>query len=224
MNMKFFNLKNFHEVLDYCMAKNVELVAVSKNRPNDQVMRLYDAGQRVFGENRPQELVKKYHALPKDIHWHMIGHLQTNKVKYIMDMVDMIHSGDRVSILKEIQKQASKADKVIDVLLQIKIALEDSKWGWDKDELVSYLEGGGAAVFPNIRFRGVMGMATFTDDEREVTREFAGLKSFYDKLKTNFFSADDFFDTISMGMSGDYKIAIAQGSTMVRIGTLLFSD
>ncbi len=205
--------------------KNARLVAVSKTKPNEQILALYEEGQRDFGENKVQELVEKYEQLPNDIQWHMIGHLQTNKVKYIAPFVHLIHSVDSLKVLKEIQKQAKKSERTISVLLQMHIAEEESKFGLDKIELQEILEFYTTpnTKFTNIKIAGLMGMATFTDDEKQVAKEFAQLKDTFTFCKESFLLNDE-FQEISMGMSGDYKIAIEQGSTLVRIGSLLFGE
>lgn len=197
--------------------KQVTLVAVSKTKPVQMISELYARGQRIFGENRVQEMVEKHEALPKDIQWHMIGHLQKNKVKYMASFVSMVHSVDNLSLLHTLEKQAAQHARSIDILLQIKIASEDSKSGWDYAALREDIKSIDA---PHLRIRGVMGMATFTDEQSQVRTEFAALKSYHTELKAHF--DPDCFDTISMGMSGDYHIAIEEGSTMVRIGSLLF--
>jgi len=183
---------------------------------------LYAQGQRIFGENRVQELVEKYEALPKDIEWHLIGHLQTNKVKYIAPFVRMIHSVDSLKLLKEINKQAAKHERTIDCLLQMHIANEATKFGMNESEVIDLLNDTAFKNMQNIRITGVMGMATFTDDKSQVRNEFRQLKYIFNQLKRNFFMDNETFREISMGMSGDYQIAIAEGSTMVRIGSLLF--
>ena len=213
----------YTELSTFCKERNITLVAVSKTRPESAIMELYDQGHRNFGENRVQELAGKYQSMPKDIHWHMIGHLQSNKVKYIAEFVSMIHSGASRSLLKEINKRARQHERTIDVLLQIKIAQEEAKSGWDFGELKSIISDGGILNYANIRIRGVMGMATFTNDLAVVRSEFARLKYYFDQLKSSFFKNDNSFDTISMGMSNDYKIAAEEGATMVRIGSLLFN-
>lgn len=212
----------YTEISKYCSNKNIDLVAVTKTRSIDTIQNLYNQGQHVFGENRVQEIQEKYEALPKDIEWHMIGHLQSNKVKYIASFVSMIHSGANLSLLKEINKRASQHNRIIDVLLQIKIGKEEAKSGWNKEELIDQLTKKEIQSFQNIRIRGVMGMATFTDDKDMVRSEFAELKSIFDQVQNFYFSDQTDFDTVSMGMSGDYKIAIEEGATMVRIGSLLF--
>lgn len=201
---------------------HTKLIAVSKTKPVEAIMGLYEKGQRIFGENRVKELEEKHAALPKDIEWHAIGHLQTNKVKYIAPFVSLIHSVDSPRLLAEIDKQAGRNDRVIDCLLQFHIAEEETKYGLDLPEAEALLSSDGFSQMKNVRVVGVMGMATFTDDMEQVRREFHQLKSIFEKLKSRFFDEADAFREISMGMSGDYKIAIEEGSTMVRIGTLLF--
>jgi pyridoxal phosphate enzyme (YggS family) len=198
------------------------LVAVSKTKPAEAIQELYDQGQRIFGENKVQELTWKYEALPKDIEWHAIGHLQTNKVKYIAPFVAMIHSVESLKLMKEINKQAKKNERVIKVLLQFHIAEEDTKFGLDLSEAKEILNSDFYKNAENINVVGVMGMATFTDDKNQVQNEFRTLKNIFDQLKKEFFESDDSFKEISMGMSGDYELAVAEGSTMVRIGSLLF--
>ncbi len=200
------------------------LVAVSKTKPVHKILAMYEEGQRIFGENRVQELVEKEGQLPKDIEWHQIGHLQTNKVKYIAPFVSLIHAVDSLKLLKEINKQAAKNDRIIDCLLQFHIAEESSKFGFDEVEVKEVLKGDSFKKLENIRIVGVMGMATFTSDEEQVKLEFRYLKQIFEKLKKDFFSAQDSFKEISMGMSGDYQLAISEGSTMVRIGSLLFGN
>ena len=209
------------KLLEGLRQKEVQLVAVSKTRSNEQIMELYNAGQRVFGENRVQELVRKQLELPKDIQWHLIGHLQTNKVKQIVEFVDMIHSVDSKRILQEINKQAAKHHRVINVLLQIHIAQEEAKFGFDENEINNILDAIRQDEFPNIKVRGLMGMATYTDDESQVRKEFRALSNLFDSIKKNE-ALDDSFQYRSMGMSGDFELAIEEGSNMVRIGSLLF--
>jgi len=204
--------------------ENVTLVAVSKTKPNEVLLEAYQAGQRIFGENRVQELVPKSEALPKDIEWHMIGHLQSNKIKYIAPFVSCIHSVDKVKLLREINKQAAKNERVIRVFLQFHIAEEETKFGLSLEEAEIYFASPEFAELNNIEIAGVMGMATFTDNETQVRNEFKTLKSIFDKLKTSFFSTLPSFKEISMGMSGDYKIAMEEGSTMVRVGSSIFGS
>ncbi|MCF8464013.1 MAG: YggS family pyridoxal phosphate-dependent enzyme [Flavobacteriales bacterium] len=203
---------------------HVTLVAVSKTKPNELLTEAYHAGQRIFGENRVQELVPKSETLPKDIAWHMIGHLQRNKIKYIAPFVSCIQSVDTVDLLAEINKQAAKHSRSILVLLQFHIAQEDTKFGLTLEEAETYLASTEFAKLRNIEIAGVMGMATFTDDELQVRTEFKTLKSIFGTLKSQFFSTKPSFKEISMGMSGDYKIAIEEGSTMVRVGSSIFGS
>lgn len=198
----------------------VRLVAVSKTYPAEVVREAYDAGQRLFGENRPQEMDAKRQQLPADIEWHMIGHLQTNKVKLIAPYVSMIHSVDSAKLLGVINEQALKNNRVIDILFEVYVAREESKHGWNEGELIAYLRGGEFRGMQGVRVRGLMGVATFTDDEQVVRDEFMRLNGLFGRLRHDFFGPD--FDTLSMGMSGDYLPAIACGSNMVRIGSLIF--
>lgn len=196
----------------------VTLVAVSKTKPNEAVLQAYEAGQRVFGENKVQEMVAKWEALPKDIEWHMIGHLQRNKVKYMAEFVSLIHGVDSLKLLKEIDKQAQKHNRVISCLLQMHIAEEDTKFGLDQSELTELINSEAFKAMENIKIVGLMGMATFTDDETQIHKEFAQLKSIFDALQGDLPD----ISILSMGMSGDYTIAIEEGSTMVRIGSSIF--
>jgi pyridoxal phosphate enzyme (YggS family) len=199
-------------------------VAVSKTKPNEDIMQAYNAGQRVFGENKVQELTAKYEELPKDIEWHFIGHLQTNKVKYIAPFVSLIHAVDSLKLLKTINKEAVKNERVIDCLLQFHIAEEESKFGLNWKKAEDILTSGVYKSLDNVRITGVMGMATFTDDELKITGEFKRLHRFYDSLKSEYFEGDGAFKELSMGMSNDYLLAVAQGSTMVRIGSTIFGE
>lgn len=199
---------------------NVQLIAVSKTYSADVVYEAYKVGQRLFGENRPQEIVEKYAKLPKNIKWHMIGSLQTNKVKHIAPFVEMIHSVDSQKLLDVIQKEAAKNNRSIDVLFEIFIAEEDSKHGWDFYDLMELVKTWKLSDYPNVCFRGVMGMSTFTDNQTQVKREFSLLQNYYNNLH----KLIPTFDTISMGMSGDYKLAIECGSNMVRIGSSIFGE
>ena len=221
MNSYAYITENLNEVR-LALPEHVTLVAVSKTHPPEAIQTAYDAGQRIFGENKVQELVAKYEVLPRDIEWHLIGHLQTNKVKYIADFVSFIHAVDSEKLLDEINKRAGQAERVIDVLLQVHIAEEDSKFGFDDAELTAFVSGTGIALHTHVRIRGLMGMATFTDDREQVRREFKHLKRLFDQLKTSVFVTANHFDTLSMGMSGDFDLAIEEGSTMVRIGSTLF--
>ncbi|MDC6364948.1 MULTISPECIES: YggS family pyridoxal phosphate-dependent enzyme [Flavobacteriaceae] len=197
---------------------NVTLVAVSKTKPNEAIVEAHEAGQRVFGENKVQEMVQKWETLPKDIQWHMIGHLQRNKVKYMAEFVALIHGVDSLRLLLEINKQAKKHDRVISCLLQVHIAEEDTKFGFDRTELMELINSGEFQALENIKIEGLMGMATFTTDENQIRKEFASLKSIFEALRQKLPE----ICILSMGMSGDYAIAIEEGSTMVRIGSSIF--
>ena len=199
----------------------VKLLAVSKFHPVEAIVEAYEAGQRDFGESRPQELKQKYEVLPHDIEWHMIGHLQTNKVKYIAPFVHLIESLDSERLAEEIERQAAKCNRVIDCLLEIHVTNEDSKSGWDYAELLEFVRRGGFKALPHIRLRGVMGMATFTDDEAVVRADFERLAACKAELAEYF---GEEFDTLSMGMSDDYRLAIEYGSTEVRIGSTIFGE
>ncbi|WP_341220648.1 YggS family pyridoxal phosphate-dependent enzyme [Polaribacter atrinae] len=204
--------------------ENVTLVAVSKTKPIEDLQEAYAAGQRIFGENKIQEMVDKYDALPKDIQWHMIGHLQSNKVKYMAHFVDLIHGVDKFSTLKEINKQAKKHDKVINCLLQVKIAKEDTKFGFSFDEIDEILASEELVGLKNIKVAGFMGMATFTDNKQQLEEEFSSLKTFFDLKKTQVDLDNCELKTLSMGMSGDYTLAIENGSNMVRVGSSIFGQ
>jgi pyridoxal phosphate enzyme (YggS family) len=206
------------------LPENVTLVAVSKTKPEELIIEAYDIGQRIFGENKVQDLALKYEDLPKDILWHMIGHLQTNKVKYIAPFVSLIHAVDSYKLLKEINKEAKKNKRTIDCLFQIYIAKEETKFGLNEEELYEILNSDKFAELENIRIVGLMGMATNTDDTEIVKNEFASLKNLFTELKSSNFKQKEYFKEISMGMSGDYKIAVEQGSTMVRIGSSIFGS
>jgi len=204
--------------------EHVRLVAVSKTKPIETILEVYNAGHKVFGENKAQELIQKQPQLPKDIEWHFIGHLQSNKVKYLAPFVHCIESVDSLKLLKEINKQAVKYNRIINCLLQFHIATESSKFGLDYDEASEILQSEDYAESNNVRITGVMGMATFTNDTDLVRREFKSLKNIYQKLKKDFFTDESDFKDISMGMSGDYQIAIEEGSTIVRIGSAIFGE
>jgi len=204
--------------------ERAKIIAVSKTHSPSEILEVYHTGHRLFGENRAQELIDKQPQLPDDIQWHFIGHLQTNKVKYIAPYVAMIHSIDSLKLLTEINKQAGKNHRVIDCLLQFHIATEESKFGLDQQEAVDILNSQEYRSMKNIKIRGAMGMATFTDDMDWVRKEFRTLKKYFDFLKTTYFAANNDFSEISMGMTSDYGIAIEEGSTMVRIGTALFGE
>ena len=202
----------------------VQLIAVSKTKPEEEIMEAYNAGQRIFGENMVQELVDKYEHLPKDIQWHLIGHLQSNKVKYIAPFISMIQSVDSMKLLQEIDKHAQKHNRVIDCLLQVYIADEETKYGLGFDEAIELLRSEEFAALKNVQIRGLMGIATNTENEKQIKEEFYELKTFFDGIKQSFFRKEDSFDTLSMGMSSDYKIAIEQGSNMVRLGSTIFGQ
>ena len=214
----------YYELRAECAAKKVTLVAVSKIQPNAKIEQLYALGQRDFGENYVQELVEKSAVLPKDIQWHFIGHLQSNKVKMIAPFVHLIHAVDSFKLLQEIEKHAAKNDRIIDLLLQLHIATEETKYGMDVMELKTCLEyyTAQAESLMHIRVRGIMGMASFTDDEAQLRNELKQIHSVFTKMKTTYFADKTYFDACSMGMSGDYKMAIEEGSSMVRIGSMLF--
>lgn len=200
----------------------VRLIAVSKYSPNEAVKAAYAAGQRDFGENKAQDLSARAAELPGDIRWHFIGHLQRNKVKYIAPFIHLIHSVDSLRLLEEIQKQAASANRIIDCLMQIHIAREDSKFGFDYDELDEMLATTDWSKLPNVRVTGLMGMATLTENIDQIKEEFAGLKKYFDQLKSRALPENFILSELSMGMSADYPLAIAEGSTMVRIGSAIF--
>jgi pyridoxal phosphate enzyme (YggS family) len=212
------NLRQIKETLP----GNVRLTAVSKHHPESVLLEAYDAGQRIFGENHVQELVPKYEHLPKDIEWHFIGHLQANKVKYIAPFIHTIQSADSLRLLEEINRQAGKYNRTINVLLQIHIAQEAHKFGFLYEEIEQLLEEKAFHTLKNIRITGLMGLATFTDNEQQIRHEFNKLNAFFTKLKNIYFAGDNFFHELSIGMSDDYLIAIEEGSTMIRIGNGIF--
>ncbi len=201
---------------------SVRLVAVSKTKPLQDIMEAYHAGQKVFGENKAQDLISKHAELPSDIEWHYIGHLQTNKVKYLVPFISMIEAVDSLKLLKEINKQAAKIDKKINCLLQFHIASEDTKFGLDLAEAEEMLHSEAFLSLQHVQICGVMGMATYTDDEAVLRKEFGQLRDYFKALKEKYFEEDEQFKEISMGMSGDYAVAIEEGSTNVRIGTAIF--
>ena len=202
-------------------SSNCKLIAVSKTHPAEKIMEAYAADQRVFGENKVQEMAAKWEVLPKDIEWHLIGHLQTNKVKYIAPFVSLIHSVDSQKLLEEINKQAKKANRKINCLLQIHIATEETKFGFNENELISLIDIGVLSTLDYIIIKGLMGIASLTEDKNQIRNEFRYLKNLFDKVKTRMPSVNE-FDELSMGMSSDYKMAMEEGSTMVRIGTAIF--
>ena len=213
------NIKHF---LSKEIPDNVKLIAVSKTKPVETILEAYQSGYKVFGENKVQELASKYESLPKDIEWHMIGHMQSNKVKYIAPFVSLIHGVDSFKLLKVINKEGEKNNRIIDCLLQFHIAREESKFGLDIIEGKEMLTSDEFSELKNVNIRGVMGMATFTENEDTIRSEFKELVYIFNQLKESYFKDKDNFNEISMGMSGDYKIAIEEGATMVRIGSLLF--
>ncbi|WP_298764940.1 YggS family pyridoxal phosphate-dependent enzyme [uncultured Polaribacter sp.] len=203
---------------------NTTLVAVSKTKPIEDLQEAYTAGQRIFGENKIQEMVDKYEALPKDIKWHMIGHLQSNKVKYMAHFVDLIHGVDKFSTLKEINKQAKKHNRVINCLLQAKIAKEATKFGLPFSEIEEILNSSSFTTLENIKVVGFMGMATFTDNQKQLQEEFSSLKTFFNTQKLKTAAKNCELNVLSMGMSGDFKLAIQEGSTMIRVGSSIFGN
>ncbi|TAK39713.1 MAG: YggS family pyridoxal phosphate-dependent enzyme [Saprospiraceae bacterium] len=209
-------------ILSELKPSGTRLVAVSKTKPTESIMALYEEGQRIFGENRVQEIVPKHDTLPKDIEWHFIGRLQINKVKYIAPFIRCIHSVESLRLLEEIEKQAGKNDRVIDCLLQFHICDEATKIGMTIEEADLLLQSAALQAMGHVRIAGIMGMATFTDDVVQIRQEFKNLKGIFERLKNRYFQDSSTFREISMGMSGDYQIAIEEGSTLVRIGTLLF--
>ncbi len=213
---------NITEIQNELQPIGVSLIAISKTKPVEEIMEAYAAGQRAFGENQVQELLAKYEEMPKDIEWHLVGHLQTNKVKYIAPFIHMIHSVDSLKVLMEINKHALKANRVIDCLLQVFIADEDTKFGLDHAELIELLRSEEFEGLKNVRIRGLMGIASNTENERIVKEEFYELKMLFDGIKATYFRKESSFDTLSMGMSSDYKLAIEQGSNMVRLGSTIF--
>ncbi|HZW78685.1 MAG TPA: YggS family pyridoxal phosphate-dependent enzyme [Flavobacteriaceae bacterium] len=209
------NLKEIKKALP----ENVTLVAISKTKSVEEIMEAYHAGQRVFGENKIQEMESKWHDLPKDISWHMVGHVQRNKVKDMAPFVNLIHGVDRLRLLREINKEAKKNERIIDCLLQIKIAEEDTKFGMTAQEAKDLLSSDDLKNFKNIRITGLMGMATFTENEEQISKEFSKLESLFNELK----DAHN-LSVLSMGMSGDYPIALKHGSNMVRVGSAIFGE
>ena len=209
------NIKKYRDEL-----KDVTLVAISKTKPNEDILEAYNAGQRIFGENKIQEMTQKWETLPKDIEWHMVGHIQTNKVKYMAPYVSLVHAVDRLKVLKEINKEAEKNERSIKCLLQIKIAEEDTKFGISSKKAREILNSEKFKEFKNVKVVGLMGMATFTQETDQIKKEFLYLKQIFDDFRKDFPD----FEVLSMGMSGDYKIAVESGSTMVRIGSAIFGE
>lgn len=223
-NIEKMSIKENLAELKRHIPKDVELVVVSKTMPVEKLQEVYDCGERNFGENKVQELIQKQPLLPSDIRWHLIGHLQTNKVKFIAPFVHMIHSVDSLKLLEEINRQAARCHRVIPCLLQFHIAEEETKFGLDEIEAASLLRYLQHEEYPHIAIHGIMGMATFTYNIEQITREFRHLKEIFDRLKSEFFHYDPDFRHISMGMSDDFEIGIAEGATLVRIGTLIFGE
>ena len=218
------NIKNNINNLRHGIPPDCRLVAVSKTHSIEKIKEAYDAGQRIFGENRVQELTPKFDVLPKDIEWHMIGHMQSNKVKYIAPFVHLIHSVDTYNLLQEINKQATKASRTIPCLLQVHIAEEESKFGFSETEVSELLQAEDLKKLDHVHIVGLMGMATFTDNKDQVRKEFKGLKSFFDKLKSATLPSNAVMKELSMGMSSDYQIAVEEGSTMIRVGSAIFGE
>ncbi len=214
------NLKNIFEELP----EGVKLIAISKTNTPDQIMQVYNAGHLVFGESKAQELIPKYEALPKDIRWHMVGHLQSNKVKYIAPFIELIHSIDSQKLLKVVNKEAGKNARTIQCLLQIDIAEEESKYGLKFEEACEMLESESFRSMENVEICGLMGMATFTENTDQVKSEFRQLRQYFDTIREKYFAGKPSFKEISMGMSGDYGLAVEEGSTMVRIGSAIFGE
>ncbi|HVX26259.1 MAG TPA: YggS family pyridoxal phosphate-dependent enzyme [Parafilimonas sp.] len=214
------NIEAYKNIIQECKEKNVTLVAVSKTKPVEDILALYDLGQRDFGENYVQELIEKEKQLPKDIHWHFIGHLQTNKVKQIISLVHLIHGVDSLKLLKEINKQSEKVNKITNCLLQVHIAEEETKFGLDEKELNEIISKLADEQMKNVHVIGLMGMATNTSDEKQIRKEFHYLKSLQQVLQTENYK----LETLSMGMTADYKIAIEEGSNMIRVGSLIFGS
>jgi len=215
--------ENYKKITDVIPA-HLKIVAIGKTKTPEDILSLYECGHRVFGETRVQELLPKYEKLPEDIKWQMVGHLQRNKVKYIAPFVDMIQSVDSLKLLNVINKEGLKNNRLINCLFQMHIAEEETKFGMTKDEIFEILESDDFRQMKNISVKGVMGMATFTDNEKQIRKEFKTLKTIFDQVKEKYFRSDDGFSEISMGMSSDYEIAIEEGATMVRIGTALFGE
>lgn len=220
MDIKF----NISSILSELSGTNAKLIAVSKTQPIEKIQEAYFAGQRLFGENKAQEMAAKFEQLPKDIEWHMIGHLQTNKVKYIAPFVALIHSVDSLKLLQEINKQATRCNRIIPCLLQVHIAKEETKFGFDETEVISLISNNEIESLTHIRITGLMGMATFTDNKDLIRGEFHTLRKIFDKIKAMRFSSNVEMKELSIGMSSDYKTALLEGSTLVRVGTAIFGE
>lgn len=218
------NINNKITNLNQTLPSGCKLVAVSKTQPLEKLEEAYAAGQRIFGENKVQEVVPKFEALPKDIEWHMIGHLQSNKVKFIAPFIHLIHSVDSARLLEEINKQATKVGRTIPCLLQLHIAKEETKFGFSEEEVTEFLSSPSFKNLQNVKIIGLMGMATFSDNPEQVRNEFRRLKKFFDSLKNSSLPTGVEMKELSMGMSGDYKMAIEEGSTMVRVGSAIFGS
>ncbi|HZV68083.1 MAG TPA: YggS family pyridoxal phosphate-dependent enzyme [Saprospiraceae bacterium] len=216
------NLESYQDLIQICREYGATLVAVSKTRTESEIMSVYNLGQRMFGENRAHELIIKAELLPRDIEWHLIGHLQTNKVKSILPYVSCIQSLDSLKLWQKLDEEAKEANMQIDCLLQIRVAVEETKYGWEKKELDNMLSSGLHLAFSNINICGVMGMASLTNNTEQVRQEMKLLKDHYDSLKETYFKTADQFNILSMGMSGDYEIALKEGSTMIRVGSMIF--
>jgi PLP dependent protein len=217
--------QNIEKINAELAGTSARLIAVTKTKPLEHLQSAYDGNCKVFGENKVQEMVEKWEILPKDIEWHLIGHLQSNKVKYMASFVAMIHSIDSLKLLQEIDKQALKNNRVIDCLLQIFIAQEETKFGLSEEEAREILDSAEFKAMKNIRIVGVMGMATFTDNQEQIRLEFRGLKAFFETLKTQYLATENLqLSEVSMGMSGDYLIAAEEGSTLVRVGSAIFGS
>jgi len=215
---------NINALLAELSGKPCRLIAVSKTQPVEKIQEAYTAGQRLFGENKAQEVAIKYEALPKDIEWHMIGHLQTNKVKYIAPFISLIHSVDSLKLLEEINKQAGKVKRRISCLLQVYIAKEETKFGFDPEEVIQLATTNFLETYPNLEVKGLMGMATFTDNQEQIRNEFISLQKLFEKLRSMPLPSNMQMKELSMGMSADYKIALEVGSTLVRVGTAIFGE
>ena len=218
------NIEAFYNIKEKVESSGATLVAVSKTKPIEDLQKVFDEGQRIFGENRAYELADKAQKLSTDFKWHMIGHLQRNKVKEVVSFTSLLHSADSIRLIKQVDKDANAIDKVIPILLQLKIAAEESKYGFEINELYEWLDQSPFEDLKNIEVHGVMGMATFTDDKVQVRKEFKKLRSHFDHLKANYFKDKEAFSEVSMGMSGDYEIALEEGSTMVRVGSSIFGS
>jgi pyridoxal phosphate enzyme (YggS family) len=218
------NIKNNIDTVTQSLPEGCKLIVVSKTQPIETILEAYQAGHRIFGENKVQELTAKYEALPKNIEWHMIGHLQSNKIKYIAPFVHLIHSVDSLKLLQEIDKQASKVNRIIDCLLQVHIAEEETKFGFSENEIMELLRSDSIHALSHIHIIGLMGMATLSEDKELIKKEFNNLKSVFEKIKSLSLPPQVVMQELSMGMSSDYEIAAKEGSTLIRIGTAIFGE